>query len=90
MGKLSVMLNKINWHVRENLSHILSWSQSEDVAFLTSSQLMLIWRKRISQKVVAIDPTVTLLVLSVAIEERGRGGGRRGGRGESHTYDVTK
>ena len=51
---------------------------------------MLIWRKRISQKVIAIDPTVTLLVLSVAIEERGRGGGRRGGRGESHTYDVTK
>ena len=51
---------------------------------------MLIWRKRISQKVVAIDPTVTLLVLSVAIEERGRGGGRGGGRGESHTYDVTK
>ena len=41
---------------------------------------MLIWRKRISQKVVAIDPTVTLLVLSVAIEERGRvvGGGEGG------------
>ena len=51
---------------------------------------MLIWRKRICQKVVAIDPTVTLFVLSVVIEERGRGGGRRGGRGESHHYDVTK